>query len=163
MVAGPNELHTRDHALPETSGLLADSGDASTEPQDEDPEELNWGEKYREATLEDLIRVQALFTETIDAEAQPEFRRQFDSGLAEHLGEGNTLKIKGSDHDPLEISAYLFEPKNQGGGIYKAVLPREQFAELYELKAELVWVEAAIDERYQSAASTPRGGSRRDR
>ncbi len=159
--ARPNEPHTREEVLPETSGLLADSGKESTESQDEDPEELSWNEKYRKASLEDLILVHAVITETIETETMPEFRWRFDSGLAEYMGEGPSLPI--TDHDPLEISAYLFEPQVRGGGILKVVLPREEFAELYELKAELVWVEAAIDERYQSAAATPRGRSRRDR
>ena len=145
-----NEPHTREEVLPETSGLLADSGKESTESQDEDPEELSWNEKYRKASLEDLIRVHAVITETIETETMPEFRWRFDSGLAEYMGEGPSLPI--TDHDPLEISAYLFEPQVRGGGILKVVLPREEFAELYELKAEQVWLEDMIDERNRQAA-----------
>lgn len=148
--ARPNEPHTREEVLPETSGLLADSGDESTESQDQDPEKLSWSEKYREASLEDLIQTQAVITKTIETETMPEFRWRFDSGLAEYMGEGPSLKI--TDHDPLEISAYLFEPQIRGGGIHKVVLPREEFAELYELKAELVWLKDMIEERYRLAA-----------
>ena len=141
-VVASGESHAGKEELPEP----AVGQDHQTAPA------LSWGEKYGKASLEELIRAEASLSKAIESASEPELRRRFELGFGEYLGQGTTLTV--TNHDPLEICSYIFQPNGQG--IYKVSLPREEFEELYEKKAEAVWLEDAIDERHHLAALAAR-------
>ena len=78
---------------------------------------------------------------SLEEVAQPEFDLRFETGQYEVLQQGS--KLRGSDLDPLDVCQVRW----RDGEVQRVVLPRQSFPELYDLRAEIVWLEQEIPRR----------------
>jgi len=103
--------------------------------------ELVWKARYAGkggAQLEtDRVAIDAKISEV----ATPLLMQMFKDGRAEYVGPF-TRRYRNTPEEIKAISAVQMRPND---GIYRAILPPDEYPDLYELRAESLWLDRMID------------------
>ena len=108
-----------------------------------------WRAKYSNMTVLELENARTKIEDSITAAADPILNSMLDDGSGTMVS-GDTSTYKISKDDAQDICAIRAKP---GTGVYRAVLPRDEYPDLYNLKEETLWLGYEITGRVRAAAS----------
>lgn len=114
----------------DTLASTADAADAPVDPM-----------TLPEATFEEMRRKRDAIWNVLNERSQPILAQRFENGLFEHVSDGTVWNGNDPDTERTEIYAVRMVPDQ---GVDRAVLPREEFPELYALKDETLRLEERI-------------------
>ena len=110
--------------------------------------ELTWRDTYRLTPSGELQRAIQEIEDVIYEATREEFEYRFSIGMGvETLNTGPVYEAK--DLDPTSVYWVRIHP---GGPVQKVTLPREEFPEVYELKALSAWLRGELDKKQSSVA-----------
>lgn len=102
-----------------------------------------------EGSLAEMEKKQEAIKQFLHERSFPILMQRLDDGLSEHVADGDTYTP--TDHERMRTTIYAVR-REPGQPWYRAVLPREQYPELYVYKDEMYRLENAIQERERIAA-----------
>jgi hypothetical protein len=97
---------------------------------------------FADAPLQDLINEAKRLRSQVANEAQPILNAQLAKGQAEFISTQQTYN--GRKEDSTDICSIHYVP---GSGLFRAVLSREAYPELYELKAQAEAIDLVVRDR----------------
>ncbi|MFN0008944.1 MAG: hypothetical protein ACKVXR_13665 [Planctomycetota bacterium] len=102
-----------------------------------------------EGTLADMKMKKDAVEEFLLERTLPILMQRFDDGLSEAVAYGDTYSP--TDYEPMRTTIYAVQQR-PGEPWYRAVLPREQYPDLYVYKDEVYRLENAVLERERAEA-----------
>jgi len=112
---------------------------------------FEWIAKFENAPPEVLKNEAIALGAELDRLAAPFLKERFDSGIAELVS--TETEYRPTDEEMREVMGVRMR---SGRGTWRAVLPRNEFPELYEIKDKILWLHDLYDQRVHEEDSTPR-------
>lgn len=107
--------------------------------------EKGWEKSYESAPIAALEQEIQRIEDLIFEATKDELEYRFSTGLGvETLSTDPDYKYDGKGYDPTAVYWVRFTP---GGPTQKVTLPKDEFPEVYELKALSAWIKEEIQRR----------------